>query len=323
MKTILKPIYVFINIILISVIFNTIILAQSPDTLWTKTYGGIGNDVANSLQITSEEGYIICGTTTSFGAGSHDVWLIKTDSNGDTLWTKTFGGNDSDFGKFASETMDNGFIVTGGTKSYGSGSDDVWLIKTDNNGDTLWTKTYGANEGDWGNSVHQTFDGGYIITGVTGQTNENDHDILLIKTDSVGSTLWTKTLAGVDRDRGLSVQQTQDSGYIITGEINGIGRGVREAFLMKTNSTGDSLWVTSFNESGYYIGEFVQQTSDGGYILTGATQTPFYNVWLVKTDSLGNILWRKDFDAGGSWGTSVQQTSDGGFIIASSATGTG
>ena len=303
--------------------FITALFAQAPDTMWTRSFGGSGSDAGYSLQKTIDGGYVITGYTTSFGTGDEDVWLIKTDSNGDSLWSKTFGGSGSDMGNSVDMTSDGGYIITGSTTSFGSR--DVWLIKTDCYGDTLWTKTFGGDDPDFGNSVEQTTDGGYVITGFTYSIGFGKSDVWLIKTDSDGSVIWTRTYGGSDWDFGNSVQQTSDGGYIITGLTYSFGKGNSDVWLIKTNSDGDTLWTKTFGDSLYDAGVFIQQTLDGGYIITGNVNGTgrYYHgyAWLIRTNADGDTLWTKTF--GGVCvnfcdfsGNSVCQTDDGGYIIA-------
>jgi len=294
-------------------------LAQAPDTLWTKTFGGIGQDWGLSVQQTTDSGYITCGRTESFGVGGGDIWLIKTDAYGDTLWTKTFGGGSDDGGYAVQQTIDGGYIITGYTHSFGAGNNDVWLIKTNASGDLLWTKTFGGVYSESGRAVQQTTDGGYIITGHTYSTNGGDYDIWLIKTDASGDTLWTKTIGGIDRDFGYSVQQTSDGGYIISGNLD-FANGVHgDIWLIKTDAYGDTLWARTFGGAMRNECYSVQQTTDGGYIITGNTSrfpAASKDVWLIKTNASGDTLWTKMF--GGEFvdkGYAVQQTTDGGYII--------
>jgi len=289
----------------------------SGNTLWTKTFGGSNNDYGNSVQQTSDGGYIITGHTQSFGAGLSDVYLIKTNSSGNSLWTNTFGGTDDDFGYSIQQTIDGGYIITGSTGNFGA--EDVYLIKTDALGDTMWTKTYGGSNNDNGNSVQQTVDNGYIFTGNTQSFGAGQRDVYLVKTDVNGDTLWTKTYGGTSFDESLSVQQTADGGYIITGNTQSFGTGGVDVYLVKTNANGDTLWTKTYGGISNDFGRSVQQTTDGGYIITGNTQSfgaGFDDVYLIKTDVNGDTLWTKTFGGTGTdRGYSVQQTTDGGYII--------
>ncbi len=295
------------------------ILAQAPDTLWTRTFGGGDSDEGYSVQQTTDGGYILTGYTQSFGSGSRDVWLIRTTSSGDTLWTRTFGGVIVDEGYSVQQTTDGGYILTGYTASSGSGSYDLLLIRTDSFGDALWTRTFGGIYSDRGYSVQQTTDAGYILTGGTASFGSGGLDVWLIRTDSSGETLWTKTFGGSGYDCGHSVQQTTDGGYILTGITESFGSGSSDVWLIRTDCSGETLWTKTFGGSDSDWGKSVQQTTDGGYILIGSTKSfglGSRDFWLIRTDSSGDILWTRTF--GGvtaDEGESVQQTTDGGYIL--------
>jgi hypothetical protein len=256
----------------------------SAQTSWWRTYGGTDEDYGYSVQPTSDGGYVVAGYTSSYGSGGADAYLVKTDSAGDTLWTRTFGGESYDYGFSVQQTSDSGYIVAGWTTSYGNGQDDVWLIKTNASGDTLWTRTYGGTDDDYGYSVRQTLDGGYIIAGWTSSYGAGNQDLWLIKTDAQGDTLWTRTFGGESYDYGFSVQQTSDSGYIVAGMTYSYGNGYTDAWLIKTDAQGDTLWTKTFGGGSYDNGYSVQQTSDSGYIVAGHTTScgnGEHDVWLI------------------------------------------
>ena len=293
--------------------------AQPPDTLWTRTYGGEQSDCGYGVQQTDDGGFIIAGQTASFGAGGSDAYLIKTDSEGDTVWTRTFGGNLDDVSYSVQQTWDEGYILAGYTYSYTISGCDIYLIKTDAEGDTLWTRTYGESVDDYGRSVKQTADGGYIIAGFTG-IDWSSHDVYLIKTNGDGDTLWTRTYGGNNMAEGYDVQQTSDGGYIITGcTIVRPELPIFAVYLIKTNEMGDTTWTQTFNEicDGNF-GYSVQQTNDGGYIIAGKTESMlgwYSTIYLIRTDSNGIGLWDHPVGRTYSSGSSVRQTSDQGFII--------
>ena len=270
----------------------------SGNELWSKTFGGADGESGSSLQQTTDGGYIIAGSTSSFGNGGSDVYLIKTDVNGDSLWTKTFGGAYYDVGSSVQQTSDGGYIICGCTNSFGNGLPDcyLYLIKTDVNGDLLWTKTFGGtdlDDDDKGNSIQQTTDGGYIITGwIYRGVFLDSYDVSLIKTDGSGNEQWTKTFGGTDNDSGNSVQQTTDGGYIICGNTESFGNGGSDIYLIKTDGSGNEQWFKTFGGVNGESGSSVQQTTDGGYIICGNTES-FGNgtsdIYLIKTDENGNI----------------------------------
>ncbi|MCX6641364.1 MAG: hypothetical protein NTW14_12945 [bacterium] len=294
--------------------------AQPPDTLWTRTFGGGIYDQGYSVQQTSDGGYVIAGTTWSFGAGGvSDIYLIKTDANGDSVWTRTFGGSSADYGYSVQQTSNGGFVIVGKTVSYGAGYLDVYLIKTDANGDSVWTRTFGGSGTDVGISVQVISDGGYIIGGTTDSDGAGVEDIYLIKTDANGDSVWTRTFGGSGMDVGHSVHQTSDGGYIIAGLTYSFGAGNADVYLIKTDAAGNQVWTRTFGGSGMDVGSCVQQTSDGGYIIVGYTDSYGLDIqiYLIKTDAAGNLVWQRIY--GGSnadVGACMQQTSDGGYVIA-------
>jgi hypothetical protein len=185
---------------------------------WNKTFGGAGYDAGNCIKITSDGGYIIVGFSESYSTdGNTDVFLIKTDSNGNEQWSKTFGGADLDEGRGIQNTSDNGYIITGYTNSYGVGCSDVWLIKTDANGNELWNKTFGGSDSDESWYVQQTNDNGFFITGFYGW-GYSQPDIYTIKTDSIGNEEWHNIFDNNSlEDVGYYGIQTSDGAYIISG----------------------------------------------------------------------------------------------------------
>ncbi|MCP4634581.1 MAG: T9SS type A sorting domain-containing protein [candidate division Zixibacteria bacterium] len=283
--------------------------ADPGDIMWTRTYGGTEQDLALSVRQTTDGGYIIAGSTNSFGADS-SFYLIKTDASGDTIWTHTYYGA---IAYSVQQTTDGGYIVAGKTHLYGLA--DVHIIKTDASGDTIWTRTYGeALLWDEAYSVEQTTDGGYIISGSTYPNFPGSADFYLIKIDASGDSIWTQTYGGTGHDEARSVQQTTDGGYIIAGFLSG------DFYLVKTNTSGDTLWTRTYGGTSGEQAYSVQQTTDGGYIIAGCTgsfgagENDFY---IVKTDFSGDTLWTRTYGGASSdVAYSVQQTTDEGYIVA-------
>jgi hypothetical protein len=287
--------------------------------LWIRTYGGTYGDAGYSVQQTADGGYIIAGVTGFFGPGLGDIYLVKTDASGDTLWTRAYGGARMDKGYEVQQTPDSGYIVAGAV-CLGSDTEDVYLMRTNPSGDTLWTRTYGGSGLDEGNSLRATTDGGYIIAGITESFGSESADVYLLKTNASGDTLWTRTYGGPGYDEAYSVQQTTDSGYIITGVTESFGSGLADIYLIKTNASGDTLWTRTYGGTHNDRGNSVQQTTDGGYIVAGYTSSlgaGNRDAYLVKTNAQGDTVWTRTY--GGTTNDvalSVRQTSDGGYVIA-------
>ena len=210
---------------------------ENGNEQWSQTFGGEWNDEGHSVQQTLDGGYIITGSSVINKVFNNetfeydyyvDVYLIKTDENGNEQWSQTFGGDETETSWSVQQTLDGGYIITGDTESFGNGNSDVYLIKTDENGEEQWSQTFGGTEDDRGRSVQQTFDGGYVLCGW------NSSDVYLLKTDENGNEEWSQTF---DIGYGSSVQQTLDGGYILTGmKINSL---LNYIFLIKTDSEGN------------------------------------------------------------------------------------
>ncbi|MFZ8835378.1 MAG: T9SS type A sorting domain-containing protein [Candidatus Caldipriscus sp.] len=202
-------------------------------TYFAKTYGGTFDDWAYSVQQTSDGGYIVAGYK------SGDIFLIKTDANGDIIWAKAYGGTSYEQAYSVQQTSDGGYIVAGYTSSFGAGYNDIFLIKTDAYGNLQWAKTYGGTDYDLAYSVQQTSDGGYIVAGYTWSFSMGYYDIFLIKTDANGNVIWAKTYGEIDWDKAYSVHHTSDGGYIVAGSTESFGAGGRDIFLIKTDANGN------------------------------------------------------------------------------------
>jgi len=287
--------------------------AQAPELLWSREYGdGVGYCVIETF----DSCYVIVGYSDYDNGG--DLRLLKTNSDGDTIWTKTYGDtNYNDFGYSIRETSDHGFIIVGSTASLGAGDQDVWLLRTDEFGDTLWTKTFGGDSSDVGKCIQITNDGGYIIVGSTKSFGAGGEDVLLIKTDSNGNTLWTKTYGDSLNDWGNYIIQTSDSGFALVGGVNWeepYWIGTPSCWFIKTNTNGDSLFGEAIYPivPGYIFGQCVLETTDG-YLCCGEHELGFGSYgFLTKIDFNGDTLW---YDLGGGPQRSICNTFDGFYLI--------
>jgi hypothetical protein len=299
--------------------FYLIKLDADGDLIWSRTYGGNGEDDVNSMQQTRDGGYVITGWTYSFRTGGYDIYFVKTNSSGDLQWSRTYGGAGANWANSIEQTTDGGYIISAGTNNFGAGGQDVYLLRTDSSGNLLWSKTYGGSSSEQGFYVKQAIDGGYVITGYTFTYGAGADDIYLIKTDESGNLLWSKTYGGVSSDIPGSIQLTSDGGYIIGGFTSSFGTGGGDIFLIRTDGSGNLSWSRTYGGAGYDRAYTTQQTSEGGYIMAGTTNSfgaGGYEVYLVKADGSGNLMWSRTFGGKGSEsGSCVNQTNDGGYFI--------
>jgi hypothetical protein len=313
---------------------------KNGDKEWDKIYGGSDNyggyiNLGLFIEQTNDGGYIIVGTTSIYGAGGLDVWLIKTYENGDEEWNKTYGGsNDNEWGTSAHQTSDGGFIISATTQIGGSfGPCDAWLIKTDDLGNIEWDKTFKEEDNDYyAVGVEQISGEGYILFGYTTWDYSRCSDAWLIKTDNDGNELWKKIYDDSYNEKFMYGLQTEDKGYIMTGYITEKQPDTQDFLLLvvKTDSDGNEEWYKTFEAENYdYEGHCIDQTADGGYIITGVKEYDEHvsidsirddDVLLIKIAAEGNKQWENTFggEPNNQNGVFVQQTSDSGYIVTGS-----
>ncbi|HPZ36691.1 MAG TPA: T9SS type A sorting domain-containing protein, partial [Bacteroidales bacterium] len=296
-------------------------LNSSGEIEWQKCLGGTNYDFAYSIQQTSDGGFIVASITgsndgdVSGNHGGSDYWVVKLNSSGGIEWQKCLGGTNSDGGIFndyiysIQQTSDGGFIMAcetmsnDGDVSGNHGSYDAWVVKLNSLGDIEWQKCLGGTNRDIANSIQQTSDGGFIVAG---STSSNDGDVSgnhgygdawVVKLNSSGDIEWQKCLGGTNSDWAYSIQQTNDSGFIVAGythsnngDVSG-NHGYYDYWVVKLNSSGDIEWQKCIGGTNYEFANSIQQTSDGGFIVAGETLSNngdvsgnhgYSDAWVVK-----------------------------------------
>ncbi|HDG68557.1 MAG TPA: hypothetical protein ENG11_05375 [candidate division Zixibacteria bacterium] len=302
-----------------------VMLLFSPSGGWELIYDESGTEVGYSVVQTDDGGYAVAGEASIPGGyGGADFYLVKVSSDGEVLWSRTYGGECNDKGYHILKTEDGGFIIVGESHPCHPDSEYpyfsyIYVVKTTLSGDTVWTKTISETGKDVGYWIEPAVDGGYVIAGVS----DNDDslftgDALLLKIDTYGNVIWTHSYGGSNREIANSVRQTADGGYIIAG-FSSSPTDSGDIYLIKTDNEGNVIWERVYEDDYITIGNQVVQTSDGGYAVIGSTipaEGAPGDVYLLKTDSEGNILWSRTYgDYSDDRGSSIDITSDGGFII--------
>jgi len=260
---------------------------------WSTTYGGTGDDRGYAV-IETTNGYVIAGGTESFGTGSTDVYLISIDNTGTLQWTKTFGGNEYDYGYDLQEVSTGGYIIAGYTYSYGAGGADMYVIKTDNTGSLDWTKAFGGAGDDIAWSVKEASSGGFVLAGHSTSYGGGDDDVLLIKIDAAGTPEWTKTYGDNGTDIAYDLETTT-TGYVVAGYSNSFGSGSDDMYLFTTDNEGNLDWSSTYGGNFNDRGWDVVISPDNAYVIAGNSKSfgetiseGFWENYLVKTDEGGN-----------------------------------
>lgn len=332
--------------------------SSEPTIEWIKTFGGSKNEVAYTVVSTQDGGYALLGYAQSTDGDvsnnpteNHDYWVMKFDSNDALEWNKTYGGSLDDRGYDMIHTNDGGYLVVGYSKSAdadvsnNSGSYDLWIAKLNTSGTISWEKSLGYVGSDKAQTVLQTSDGGYFITGTLdvtasggeGNSRETQHaggDYWAIKLNPSGTTEWTKYFGGNNTEVPYDTEQTSDGGFIIAGTSDSIdvditnNKGQYDFWVIKINSSGNLVWEKSYGGTGIDEAYSITKADAGNFMVLGKTFSADGNVsqnsgsadlWLIKIDGSGNLLWEKTY-GGGSFdeGRAIKKTTDDGYIIAGS-----
>lgn len=279
--------------------------------MWSKNISDSEKIAPKDIKQTNTGGYIIAGGTSNLGSNP-SAYLIKTDSLGNTIWSKKFQTN-AGTGYSVVVSNDGGFVLAGESFS------GVYIVKTDSSGNHIWSKQIKETAGSsvmWGQSIDNTFDGGYIIGGMRSTSSGVPSDFFLMKFDGTGNVVWTKTY-NIDNEWAYCVKETNDNGFVITGFFAN-GGGSKDILVIKTDPIGNPIWTRTYGGFAKDVGEYIEPTLDGGYCIIGSTQSfgTSEELYLVKIDSLGTVVWSKAY--GGSnaeTGYCLKQTSDNGYAL--------
>jgi hypothetical protein len=258
---------------------------------WSKTVDAPFNQLGRDIAITSDGGFVVAGHTGSSTPGNIDVLLVKFNSNGDTLWSKTYGGLQNDYGYSVVQSNDGGFVIAGSYDPGVFGSNArLYLIKTDVNGDTLWTRV-DTTFSSLAFSLTKTSSGDFVACGFVADSVK-DFQQYIVAFDNNGNSLWSTTIGGDRTDAAYSIQQTSDLGFILTGYYNSIWDSISELSLLKLDMNGDSMWLRTFPQLSAEVGLSAIETFDGGYIIGGKTSlySSYYDdLYLIKTNDVGIV----------------------------------
>jgi hypothetical protein len=322
---------------------------------WQKVLGGRDRDESFSIQQTTDDGYILIGSTESDNTGDvgsnhggSDIWVVKLSPGGDIQWQKVLGGAGFESGRSIEQTTDGGYILIGSTESDNTGDvgsnhggSDIWVVRLSPGGGIQWQKVLGGADFESGRSIRQTTDGGYVLAGNTESdntgnvgSNHGKSDIWVVKLNTAGDIQWQKVLGGSDREESFSIRRTTGGGSILTGTTDsdntgdvGSNHGGSDVWVVRLNPAGAIQWQKLLGGNGFESGRSIAQTKDDGSILTGSTDSDNTGdvgtnpggsaIWVVKINPAGDLQWEKVLGGNGfESGRSIEQTTDDGYILA-------
>ena len=286
---------------------------------WSRTYGGDNNDEVKSALGLGEEGFLVAGGTFSFGAGDQDGWLMKLDQSGRPLWEKAFGGADSEEFLALAKAADQGYILAGRVRSFGAGGMDAWVLKLDARLQPAWQEAIGGPEYDYAAAIAPLSQGGYLAVGASGSSGAGYADLWALKLDAGGKVIWQKTYGGDQWDYGASLAPTPEGGCIVVGGTQSFGAKLTDAWALRLDPDGQVLWQKLYGgdqEDRFYS---IIETADHNYLIAGGTASfgaGQMDVWVLKLDPHGQVLWQKTYGGkGDDRAFSVQAVSDGGYLV--------
>jgi len=309
--SILKTIGIlFVSFFLTALKAQTITFEQHYPTTFDKS----GKDVLP----TNDGGYMIAATTENTVSNDLDMYIIKTDKYGDPMSTKTYGGPRVEYPNCMVKLDDGNFFVVGYTQSFSGGDMNIYLLKLNQSGDTLFTKVYGGYGNEEGKEIVKTADGNYVIVGASNSVSFTDNNIMLLKINPAGEVLWTKYYGGPNYESARSVKLCPDGGFIVAGKTAANPTSVASLFLVKTNSSGDTTWTKTYSGPDSYEGKSIIANTDGTYVLAvdDSSAANDSDVRIMKLNNSGGIIWNKNY--GGTLKDIVkiiQPTTDGGYIV--------
>jgi len=294
-------------------------LDSKGNKLWAKNFGGERKETASAIIQTADGGYVVVGSTKSFGAGGYDFYIVKIDADGNKIWERVAGGSAKDEATAVTATKDGGLLVLGTTKSYGTGSYNYYAIRLDANGTLVWEQVAGGKEWDIPSGVVEADDGTFLLVGKSESFGENSYDGYVVKLSAEGKFIWEKTFGGKKEDMISAIAKGKDGGFLLVGKTKSYKDKKGDVFIIKLDKDGKKLLVKTYGDKGKDRAYGVTATNDGGYAITGSSRTMSYgrtDFILIMMDKDGNITGSNHY--GGKKeeiAYAITELADGGIVM--------